>query len=272
MEANPSEILYVRSLSVHFPEPAGVCTALDRVDLSLGKGEVLGLMGRSGSGKTLAATALVGMVMPPGRVFADAVRLKGVPLQVDSHRAMRGIPGREIFMIFQSPASALNPTLRIGLQLSEILVHHYGLTRKAAWRRAAALLERVHLAGHLLNAHPFELSGGMQQRVLIAMALALRPGVLIADEPTTGLDAVTQARILDLFGDLRQDMADAILLISHDLRVLLKLADRIAVMHAGRIVETLPAGKFRERAAHPQSKAILEAFRELEDLGENRLC
>lgn len=272
MMNDTNRILDVRGLSVHFPTPEGSVKALDRVDLDLRHGEVLGLMGQSGSGKTLLATALMGMVAPPGRLAAAAVLLNGRPLPVNSPVKMRRVRGRDIFMIFQSPASALNPTVKIGDQISEISVCLRGLGWKAARSRSHEFLERVHLSRKVTDAYPFELSGGMQQRVLIAMALAMRPRILIADEPTTGLDVVTQARILDLFGRLRSEMADAVLFISHDLRVLLKLARRIAVMHGGRIVETLPAESLTEQAAAAHTRAVLSAFRELDGFGTARPC
>lgn len=272
MTEEPATILDVHDLNVEFPTPDGVCKALDAVDIALKKGEVLGLMGQSGSGKTLTATALMGMVEPPGRIKAESFRLNGTSIYSVSPSAMRQFRGREIFMIFQSPASALNPTLRIGLQLSEIMVHHHRMNWQDARNRSAGLLDQVQLSHRIMDAYPFELSGGMQQRVLIAMALAIRPRVLIADEPTTGLDAITQARILEMFGGLRKEMAEAILFISHDLRVLLRLTDRIAVMHAGRIVETTPTTQFLEQAKHPHTRAIITAFKELEAIEENQSC
>jgi ABC-type dipeptide/oligopeptide/nickel transport system ATPase component len=267
-----STVLRVHSLDVTVPGSDGKVNLLDGIDMSLYRGEILGLMGQSGSGKTLTAMALLGMVAPPARVVAGYYQINGTAVPINSAPAMHRIRGRDIFTVFQSPSSALNPTLQIDLQLSEILMYHHGMNRGEARNRCRNLLSRVGLSDRVMDAYPFELSGGMQQRVLIAMALAIRPRVLIADEPTTGLDAITQARILDLFGRLREEIAECILFISHDLRVLLHLTDRIAVMHAGRIVETWPTDQLTAQATHPVTRKIIAAFQELEHIDGRNSC
>ncbi|WP_017938637.1 ABC transporter ATP-binding protein [Zestomonas thermotolerans] len=251
-------LLEIRNLSVSFGGPPVV----DGLDLSLEAGEVLAVVGESGSGKSVSMLALMGLIDPPGRVSADALRFAGQDLLALTPRARRRIVGKDIAMVFQDPSSALNPSYTVGFQIEEVLRQHLGLRGKAARRRATELLERVEIpaAARRLDAYPHQLSGGMAQRVAIAMAIAGEPRLLIADEPTTALDVTIQAQIMALLLDLQREQDMALLLISHDLAVVAESARRVCVMYAGQAVElgTLPA--LFEAPAHPYSEALLAAI------------
>lgn len=251
-------LLEIRNLSVSFGGPPVV----DGLDLSLEAGEVLAVVGESGSGKSVSMLALMGLIDPPGRVSADALRFAGQDLLALTPRARRRIVGKDIAMVFQDPSSALNPSYTVGFQIEEVLRQHLGLRGKAARRRTTELLERVEIpaAARRLDAYPHQLSGGMAQRVAIAMAIAGEPRLLIADEPTTALDVTIQAQIMALLLDLQREQDMALLLISHDLAVVAESARRVCVMYAGQAVElgTLPA--LFEAPAHPYSEALLAAI------------
>src|SRR5919112_123119 len=232
-------LLDIKNLSVEFPTQGGLMRAVDGVSLTLDEGEVLGVVGESGSGKSVTMLALMGLVPYPGRVRADRLSFNGRDLLAISDRERRALTGKDVAMIFQEPTTSLNPCFTIGFQLTETLRLHEGMDRKAAKRRATELLEQVGIpaASSRLNAFPHQLSGGMNQRVMIAMAIACNPRLLIADEPTTALDVTIQAQILDLLLSLQRERGMALILITHNMGVVADTADRVAVMYAGQIVE-----------------------------------
>jgi oligopeptide/dipeptide ABC transporter ATP-binding protein len=260
-----SALLEVRGLSVAFASgergPRGSVTAVDGLDLALGSGETLALVGESGCGKTLSALAVMGLLPPSARVTRGQILFRGLDLLRLAPDERRALCGRELAMSFQEPASALNPVLTVGEQVAEPLRHHAGLSRAAAWTRACDLLSEVGLedADERAERYPHELSGGQRQRVMLAMALACGPSLLIADEPTSALDAPVQAEILRLFAELRERREMALLLITHDLAVVAELADRVAVMYAGRVVEEAPVLELFEEARHPYTHGLLRS-------------
>ena len=255
-----TSLLEVRNLRVDF----GGFTAVDGVDLALGAGEVLGIVGESGSGKSVAMLALLGLVEPPGRVSAESIAFDGRDLLPMSARERRTIVGREIAIVFQDPQASLDPAYTVGFQLGEVLATHHGLDRPARRRRAIELLEQVEIpdAARRLDAYPHQLSGGMAQRVTIALALAADPRLLIADEPTTALDVTVQAQIMSLLARLQAERRMALLLITHDLALVAQQAQRVAVMYAGQVVETASADRLFERPRHPYTAALLDALPE----------
>ncbi|HEX2888982.1 ABC transporter ATP-binding protein [Vineibacter terrae] len=257
-------LIDIRNLVVDFDAGKRVVRALHGIDLTLERGEALGLVGESGCGKSVTWLAVLGLLGPRARVRGD-VRLEGTPLLGTGARPLEQVRGRRIAMIFQDPTSSLNPVHRIGTQLAEALILHRGMSDQQAWAEARRLLDRVGIAnaGQRLNEYPHQLSGGMNQRVMIATALAGEPEVLIADEPTTALDATIQAQILDLLRSLR-DSGMALVLISHDLGVVAENCARIAVMYCGRIVETAPTADLFEHPAHPYTRGLLAALPELD--------
>ncbi|MDB5510810.1 MAG: dppD [Enterovirga sp.] len=266
-------LLDIRNLSVTFPTAAGTLRAVDDVSLSVEEGEFLGIVGESGSGKSVTMLALMGLVGFPGRVNAGRLAFAGRDMLGLSGRERRAIAGRDLAMIFQEPTTSLNPCFTIGFQLAETLRQHERMDRKAARRRTVELLEQVGIPApeSRLSAFPHQLSGGMNQRVMIAMAIACNPRLLIADEPTTALDVTIQAQILDLIADLRRERGMAVVLITHNMGVVAETADRVAVMYAGQIVEEQTTeGLFRE-PQHPYTAALLAALPERSD-GEGRLA
>jgi oligopeptide transport system ATP-binding protein len=246
-------LLEVRNLRTRFRTDRGTTTALDGVSFDLGEGEVLGLVGESGSGKSVTALSIMGLVpQPPGEVTADSIRFDGMELLHATKRQMRDLRGDRIAMIFQDPMRCLNPVLTIGRQITEALRRHRGMDSTAAKRRAVELLEMVGipLAEKRLSAFPHQFSGGMRQRVMIAIALSCQPKVLIADEATTALDVTIQAQIVDLVKRLTRDLGTAVIWISHDLGLVAGICDRVNVMYAGRIVETGKVDDVFARPAH----------------------
>ena len=254
-------ILEVDGLCVEFRTRAGIVRALDRVGFSLAAGETLALVGESGSGKSVTAFALLGLLDAAGRVTAGRAVLEGVDLAAATPRIMAGIRGRRAAMIFQNPRAALNPIRPIGTQIADVLRRHAGLGRRAAGAEAVAMLRSVGIPDpeRRARAYPFELSGGMCQRVVIAIAVAARPVLLIADEPTTGLDVTTQATVMDLLARLASENGMATLLITHDLALASERAGRIAVMHAGHVVEDAPTATLLAHPRHPYTKRLLAA-------------
>jgi oligopeptide transport system ATP-binding protein len=255
-------LLEIRGLRVDFRTLRGVVRAVDRVSLRVDEGETLGIVGESGSGKSVTSLAVMGLVpSPPGIVEADAISFDGRDLRRLSPREWRAIRGREIAMVFQDPGTSLNPLMTIGRQLGEVLETHERCPRRAARRRTAAALAEVGIANpeERLDAHPHELSGGMRQRVMIAMALLCKPKLLLADEPTTALDATVQAQILDLLEDLQREHGTAIALVTHSLGVVVGAADRVVVMYAGRIVESASARELLARPLHPYTLGLLRS-------------
>ncbi len=266
-------LLEVKNLSVEFGTVAAPFRAVDGVDLSIDEGEVVGIVGESGSGKSVTALALMGLVDYPGRVSADTLEFLGNDLLGLSDAARRQIVGRDIAMIFQDPMTSLNPCYTAGFQLMETLAVHEGGSRASRRARALDLLRQVDIpdAESRLDAYPHQLSGGMSQRVMIAMALACNPRLLIADEPTTALDVTVQAQILELLLGLQRERNMALLLITHDLAVVSEIAQRVIVMYAGRQVETGRLPDVFQQPHHPYTEALLAALPE-HNIGSLRLA
>ena len=261
-------LLEVQHLSVAF----GAFKAVDGVSLSVEAGEVVGIVGESGSGKSVTALALMGLIDEPGRVEADRLRFDGRDLLTLRERERRQLLGRDIAMIFQDPSSSLNPCFTVAFQLMETLRIHEGGSRKALRERALQLLRDVEIpdAERRLDAYPHQLSGGMCQRVMVAMAIACRPRLLIADEPTTALDVTIQAQMLTLLLKLQRERGMALVLITHDLGVIAEVAQRVLVMYAGQVVETAAVPQLFDAPRHPYTEALLSALPE-HNIGARRL-
>ncbi len=259
--AERAPLLAVEGLKVHFHTRDGVVRAVDGVDFQVAAGQTLGIVGESGSGKTVSSLTLLRLAPPPARVVAGRVVFEGEDLLRLPDKQLARIRGRRMAMIFQNPATSLNPILSIGQQLTEILRWHTGVPAKAARERAASLLELVGISDPAarLRQYPHELSGGMKQRVGIARALLCEPALLLADEPTTALDVTIQAQILDLLAGLRQRLGMAMVLVTHDMGVVARMADRITVMYAGRVCETGDAATIFNAPQHPYTRALLES-------------
>ncbi len=252
-------LLEVRNLRVTFETERGAMPAVDGLDLDIAPGEVLGIVGESGSGKSVGMLALMGLVRRPGRVTADRLAFNGTDLRGLSARARRRLVGRDMAMVFQEPMSSLNPCFTVGWQIAEALQAHTGLGRAARRTRVVELLRLVGIPDpeRRLSAFPHQLSGGMCQRVMIAMAIACDPALLIADEPTTALDVTVQKQILDLLTRLQQERGIALILITHDVAVVAETAHRLQVMYAGQGVEARPASAALQAPAHPYTAALL---------------
>src|SRR6058998_949849 len=249
----PEPLLAVEHLTTVFDVSSGPVAAVDDVSFEIRAGETLGLVGESGSGKSVTALSIMRLVQPPGRIAGGRVWFKGRDLLTLDERMMRTVRGAEIALIFQEPMTALNPVFRVGDQIAETLLVHGRATRREAWAAAIELMKAVHIpdAASRVNDYPHQLSGGMRQRVMIAIALACRPALVIADEPTTALDVTIQAQILDLLREMKSALNLSLLLITHDLGVVAETADRVAVMYAGRIVETGPVRQIFRTPQHP---------------------
>jgi oligopeptide/dipeptide ABC transporter ATP-binding protein len=252
-------LLEVRDLRVAFEARSGLVPAVDGVSFAIEPGKALGLVGESGSGKTMTGLALLRLLPPGGRITGGAMSFRGVDLLALPEEQMRRRRGAEIAMVFQEPAAALDPLFTVADQVGESLEVHRGASRREARRAAIGLLERVGIpeASRRARSYPHELSGGMRQRVCIAMALACKPALLIADEPTTALDVTVQAQILALLDELRRELGMALLLISHDLAVVGSHCDDVAVMYAGRLVEVGPSASVLVRPAHPYTRGLI---------------
>jgi dipeptide transport system ATP-binding protein len=266
-------LLEVEDLHVVFPAAGAVLQAVEGVDLSLDEGEVVGIVGESGSGKSVAMLAIMGLVAFPGQVRARRMRFAGHDLLNMSERARRGITGKDVAMIFQDPTTSLNPCFTIGFQLTESLRLHLNMDGRAARRRAIELLELVGIPAPAsrLNSYPHQLSGGMNQRVMIAMAISCNPRLLIADEPTTALDVTIQAQILELLRELQRSRGMALVLITHNMGVVSEIAQRVCVMYAGQIVEQRSADALFAAPQHPYTAALMAAMPE-RAAGEARLA
>jgi peptide/nickel transport system ATP-binding protein len=257
------KLLTVDNLSVDFHTPEGAARAVEGVSFDLDPGETLGLVGESGCGKSVTSLSILGLISsPPGRVQADGIIFQGRNLLELNAEGIRRIRGSEISMIFQEPMTSLNPVLTVGRQVAEPLMVHRGLNEKAAYREAVEWLERVKIpaARDRLNDYPHQLSGGMRQRVMIAMAMVCRPKLLIADEPTTALDVTIQAQILSLMIDLKESLDMALLLITHDLGVVAQMAGRVVVMYAGQVVEEAGVEDLFDRPFHPYTHGLLRSM------------
>jgi oligopeptide/dipeptide ABC transporter ATP-binding protein len=269
-----SPLLDVRNLHTEFETDDGVVRAVDGVSFTVDRGEVLGIVGESGCGKSATSLSILGLLPKPyGRIRSGSIDFDGQDLASLPERALRKIRGRRIAMIFQDPMTSLNPYLRIDEQLAESAELHLGLSHAEAVSRAVALLDRVGIpdAAERVRSFPHELSGGMRQRVMIAMALLCDPDLLIADEPTTALDVTIQAQILELLLELRRERGLSIILITHDLGVVAETCDRVLVMYAGRIVESAPARALFATPAHPYTTALLRSVPRADRAAKERL-
>ncbi len=274
-EPNPSApLLSVRDLHVSFQTDDGLIEAVRGVSFDLARGETLGIVGESGSGKSVTNLALMGVIpTPPGRIDQGKANFDGHDLLAMSQSRLMAIRGRRIGMIFQDPMTALNPLMTIGQQLTEVTRRHLGLSPTAADRRAAEMLEMVGISspGERLGDYPHEFSGGMRQRVMIAMALSCEPDILIADEPTTALDVTIQAQILELLAELQQRRGTSIILVTHDLGVVAGVCDRVLVMYAGRVVEQATVGDLFAAHRHPYTLGLLQSLPRLDRDQSTRL-
>ncbi len=261
--AEKEALLEVRELQTHFLLREGIARAVDGVSFSVSRGETLSLVGESGCGKSVTALSILGLVpSPPGRTVGGEILFDGEDLIHKSDREMRAVRGNRISMIFQEPSSALNPVFTVGYQLMEVFRLHKRLSVREARAQSILMLEKVRMASaaDCMNRYPHELSGGMCQRVMIAMALACQPELLIADEPTTALDVTVQARILELMQDLKQQFGSSVLLITHDLGVVAEVAEKVVVMYAGEVVEMAPVQSLFANPKHPYTQCLLESL------------
>ncbi|MFD9925168.1 ABC transporter ATP-binding protein [[Kitasatospora] papulosa] len=264
-------LLEVRDLHVEFHTREGVAKAVNGVNYSVAEGETLAVLGESGSGKSVTAQAVMGILdMPPGRISGGEILFKDrdlLKLKADERRRIRG---QEMAMIFQDALSSLNPVLSVGQQLGEMFVVHRGMSRGDARAKAVELMDRVRIpaARERVGDFPHQFSGGMRQRIMIAMAMALEPSLIIADEPTTALDVTVQAQVMDLLAELQRELNMGLILITHDLGVVADVADKIAVMYAGRIVETSPVHEIYQAPAHPYTKGLLRSIPRLDQKGQ----
>ncbi|MFJ9074166.1 ABC transporter ATP-binding protein [Streptomyces sp. NPDC102278] len=264
-------LLEVRDLHVEFHTRDGVAKAVNGVNYSVDEGETLAVLGESGSGKSVTAQAVMGILdMPPGRIPHGEILFKGKDLLKTKEEERRKIRGAEMAMIFQDALSSLNPVLSVGAQLGEMYEVHRGMSRKDAKAKAIELMDRVRIpaARERVGDYPHQFSGGMRQRIMIAMALALEPSLIIADEPTTALDVTVQAQVMDLLAELQRELNMGLILITHDLGVVADVADKIAVMYAGRIVEAAPVHEIYQRPAHPYTRGLLDSIPRLDQKGQ----
>jgi oligopeptide/dipeptide ABC transporter ATP-binding protein len=267
-----SYLLEVNNLQTHFPTRAGLVKAVDDVSFYINEGELLGLVGESGCGKSITALSLMRLIAPPGEIVGGSIRFKDEDLLKASDERMREIRGDDISMIFQDPMTSLNPVYTVGEQIAEALRLHRGLNKRDAIGGAIDAMKEVAMPApeRRINDYPHQLSGGMRQRVMIAMALACNPELLIADEPTTALDVTIQAQILELLDELRQTRRLAVLLITHDLGVVAEVADRVCVMYTGRIVEESGVDELFEKPKHPYTQGLLRSVPKLRGIGEQK--
>jgi oligopeptide/dipeptide ABC transporter ATP-binding protein len=260
-----SHLLEVKNLQTHFPTRAGLVRAVDGVSFHIDQGELLALVGESGCGKSMTALSIMRLIAPPGRIVGGELTFNGENLLAATDERMREIRGDDIAMIFQDPMTSLNPVYKVGEQIAEALRLHRKLSRKQAREATIEAMREVAIPdpSRRVDDYPHQLSGGMRQRVMIAMALACDPKLLIADEPTTALDVTIQAQILELLNELRSTRELGVLLITHDLGVVAEVADRVAVMYTGRIVEESPVEELFARAKHPYTEGLLRSVPKL---------
>ncbi|MEO7539831.1 MAG: ABC transporter ATP-binding protein [Pyrinomonadaceae bacterium] len=262
-------LLEVNDLRTQFPTRSGLVKSVDGVSFAINEGELLGLVGESGCGKSITALSIMGLISRPGKIVGGSISFKGEELTTASKDRMREIRGNDIAMIFQDPMTSLNPVFRVGEQIAEALRLHRGLDRKQAWQGAIDAMKEVSIPSpeRRVSDYPHQLSGGMRQRVMIAMALACDPELLIADEPTTALDVTIQAQILELLDELRISRKLAVLLITHDLGVIAEVADRVCVMYTGKIVEESGVNGLFADPKHPYTRGLLRSVPKLTDAG-----
>jgi peptide/nickel transport system ATP-binding protein len=268
-----TKLLEIENLSVHFHTPEGIARAVDGVGLHLDSGETIGLVGESGCGKSVTSLSILGLIpSPPGKIEGGQIRFAGQNMLDLANEQLRKIRGSKISMIFQEPMTSLNPVLPIGRQVAEPLMVHQGLSRAAAIEKAAMWLDYVKIpaAAKRLHDYPHQLSGGMRQRVMIAMAMVCGPKLLIADEPTTALDVTIQAQILSLMLRLKEELAMSLLLITHDLGVVAQMASRVVVMYAGEVVEEAGVADIFDRPFHPYTQGLLKSMPRIGDRIEGR--
>ncbi|MBO8127007.1 MAG: ABC transporter ATP-binding protein [Firmicutes bacterium] len=262
------KLLEVRNLKVHFYTEEGLVPAVDGVSFDLDAGKTLGIVGESGCGKSQTSLAIMGLIpMPPGRIPEGEIIFKGEDLLKKSDKEMRHIRGNEISMIFQEPMTSLNPVFTIGDQIMEAIILHQKVSKQEARKKAAEMLRLVGIPSpeKRLDEYPHQLSGGMRQRVMIAMALSCNPSLLIADEPTTALDVTIQAQILDLMRDLKEEIGMGIMLITHDMGVIAEMADEVVVMYAGKVVEKAPVTELFDNPLHPYTHGLLGSIPKLNE-------
>jgi peptide/nickel transport system ATP-binding protein len=261
-KASMEPVLSVRNLSLEFVTRRGILRALNDISFDIARGEVLGVVGESGAGKSLTGTAIIGLIEKPGRLAGGEIWLKGQRIDNIGHEGLRTIRGRRIGMIFQDPLTSLNPLFRVGDQIAETVLTHMPVSKAEARARALALLTEVGIPApeSRIDAYPHEFSGGMRQRVVIALALAAEPDLIIADEPTTALDVSVQAQIITLLKRLCRTRGTSIMLITHDMGVIAETADRVAVMYAGRIVEIGPVAEVIRHPRHPYATGLMGAI------------
>ena len=272
MNTNSASLLEVHNLRTHFFTQNGVAKAVDGINLQIRTGETLALVGESGSGKSVTGLSIMRLIDEPGRIIEGEVRLGGVDLLELSEKKMDAVRGARIGMVFQEPMTSLNPVYRVGAQIGEVLRIHQKLSRTEALERATQLMGKVGIPDpeSRRDAYPHELSGGLRQRVMIAAALACEPALVIADEPTTALDVTVQAQILDLISAMKREIGSGVLLITHDLGAVSQVADRVAVMYAGRILEIAPVDKLFTAPRHPYTKGLLECIPDVDHEPESR--
>lgn len=260
-------VLEIEHLKLHFFTDKGVVKAVDGLDLTIREGEIVGLVGESGCGKSVTSLAVMGLVpQPPGKIVEGSIRFQGMDLTQFNQRELRRIRGKELAMIFQEPMTSLNPLFTIGNQLVEAIRVHQKISKKEARAHAEEILHKVGISRKgILDEYPHQLSGGMRQRVMIAMAMVLKPRLLIADEPTTALDVTIQAQILDLMKRLNKEFGTAILLITHDLGVVAQMCDRIVVMYAGQVVEETDRYRLFGQPQHPYTQGLLQSIPKLDE-------
>ncbi|MCD6348549.1 MAG: ABC transporter ATP-binding protein [Candidatus Korarchaeota archaeon] len=254
------EVLRIEDLRVYYDTISGVVKAVDGVSLSMRKGEILGLAGESGSGKTTMARAIMRLLPSNGRIISGRILLNGIDVVGMSEEEIREIRWKKVSMVFQGAMNALNPVLRVGDQIAEVLIEKGGYSKEEAWARVEELFRVVGIDPARARDYPHEFSGGMRQRAIIAMAIALNPDLVIADEPVTALDVVVQSKILRLLEDLRDKLGISVLLITHDLSVIAEACDRTAIMYAGKLVEYGTTEEVFEEPLHPYTKALISAF------------
>ena len=260
-------LLEVEDLRTYFKTREGEVHAVDGVSFEVEEGSVLGIVGESGCGKSVTSLSIMGLVQNPGRVVSGSIRFEGRDLTTMSDKALEDVRGRQISMIFQDPMTSLNPTLTIGTQITETLRRHLGLSKADAEKRAVSLLEEVHIpdAKHRLRDYPHRFSGGMRQRVMIAIALSCNPKLLIADEPTTALDVTVQAGVLELLDELRRDHGMTMIIISHNMGVIAETAEQVLVMYAGQVVEQASVTDLFDRPEHPYTEALLGSLPHIDE-------
>ena len=266
---NTEKVLDVKGLKTHFFTRKGVVKAVDGVDFEVYKGKTLGIVGESGSGKSITSMSVLKLLEDPGKIVAGSIKFNNEDIVKKSEKEMRNIRGNRISMIFQEPMTSLNPVFKVGKQIEEVIILHQKLTRKDAREKAVEMLNLVKIprADEVVDNYPFELSGGMRQRIMIAIALACKPQLLIADEPTTALDVTIQAQILSLMNELKNELDTAIMLITHDLGVVAEMADYVVVMYCGEIVENAPVEKIfgESKYRHPYTEGLLNSIPDIEE-------